>query len=192
LGDGPNTYAYVGNNPLTYIDPNGLSRTKAISQILSGGLGGTGVAAGTGVFNPDDPFGDGVGSGAGSSGGGFGLSPSPIPGAGLICILVPSVCSSLLSDSGTSDTPQQCEKPAIDDVESNDFCEQLALAEAKAGAGTVIISNLGDEPRLIALYGPGPWVKMRHRHICADGRVIVIHYFSNLRGKNVELKFKKR
>jgi RHS repeat-associated protein len=26
LDDGPNTYAYVGNNPLTYFDPNGLNR----------------------------------------------------------------------------------------------------------------------------------------------------------------------
>jgi hypothetical protein len=48
---------------------------------------------------------------------------------------------------------------------------------------------MGDAPRLTALYGPGPWIKKQHKHRCPDGRLLVIHYFSN--GKvNVELKFK--
>jgi hypothetical protein len=49
--------------------------------------------------------------------------------------------------------------------------------------------NFGDEPRLIAHYGPGPWVKMQHTHYCPDGRKLNIHYFSNGKGLNVELKF---
>jgi len=81
-------------------------------------------------------------------------------------------------------------KPAIADAEPGDLCEQLALAEAKAGAGEVIMNNLADEPRLVAHYGKGPWVKKQHTHNCFDGRKLVIHYFHNPRtGQNVELKF---
>ncbi|MBC5764484.1 RHS repeat-associated core domain-containing protein [Ramlibacter albus] len=80
-------------------------------------------------------------------------------------------------------------KPSIPDAEPGDLCQQLALAEAKAGAGEVIPIQLGDEPRLVAHYGKGPWVKKQHRHFChRTGRMLTIHYFSN--GKlNVELKF---
>jgi RHS repeat-associated protein len=35
LGDGPNTYAYVANNPLIYIDPDGQSKKKLAEFILS-------------------------------------------------------------------------------------------------------------------------------------------------------------
>jgi RHS repeat-associated protein len=80
-------------------------------------------------------------------------------------------------------------KPSIVDTQPRDLCEQLALAEAKAGAGEPIISALGDAPRLVTHYGPGLWVKMQHKHRCVDGRLLVIHYFSNRRGLNVELKF---
>lgn len=85
--------------------------------------------------------------------------------------------------------PDGCVKPAIPDVIPKDLCEQLALAEAKAGAGVPIMKNLGDEPRLIYWYGSGPWIKMQHTHRCPDGRLLVVHYFSNGRGLNVELKF---
>lgn len=85
------------------------------------------------------------------------------------------------------------EKPAICDVEPDDLCEQMALAEAKAGAGYPIIGQMGDEPRLIAHYGPGPWIKKEHKHMCINGRMKEIHYFHSLStNKNVELKFKKR
>jgi RHS repeat-associated protein len=80
-------------------------------------------------------------------------------------------------------------KAAIPDVQPKDFCEQLALAEAKAGAGRPIMGTMGDEPRLIAHYGPGPWSKREHIHTCANGRRLTIHYFTNGRGVNVELKF---
>ena len=79
-------------------------------------------------------------------------------------------------------------KPAIPDTQPGNLCEQLALAEAKAGAGKPLPMQLGDAPRLIAEHGPGPWIKKQHTHRCPDGRLLVIHYFSN--GKlNVELKF---
>jgi RHS repeat-associated protein len=84
---------------------------------------------------------------------------------------------------------EEC-KPAKKDVEPNDLCEQMALAEAKAGAGTPIMGSMGDEPRLVAHYGPGPWIKKQHTHTCSNGKKLVIHYFSNGKGLNVELKFK--
>jgi hypothetical protein len=90
--------------------------------------------------------------------------------------------------SSEEDSNATC-KPAIADVQPGDLCEQLALAEAKAGAGRPIMFQLVDEPRLVAHYGLGPWVKMQHTHICPNGRKLVIHYFSNMRGLNVELKF---
>lgn len=77
--------------------------------------------------------------------------------------------------------------PAIPDCEPTDLCEQLAYAEARAGAGTYIMGKMDDEPRLVAHYGPGPWRKKQHTHRCPNGKRIVIHYFSN-GAKNVELK----
>lgn len=95
--------------------------------------------------------------------------------------------------AANSDKAEQCGpilKPAIPDTESHDLCEQLALAEAKPGAGSPRMGAMGDEPRLVAHYGAGPWVKMHHEHRCPNGRLVVIHYFTNTRGKNVELKSK--
>ena len=58
LDDGPNTYAYVKNNPLTYYDPNGLSRL--LGQSLGGTLGealaGGGAASGYGGGNSSSGF----------------------------------------------------------------------------------------------------------------------------------------
>ncbi|MGF6350948.1 RHS repeat-associated core domain-containing protein [Variovorax sp. W2I14] len=100
--------------------------------------------------------------------------------------------AAILNTSGDTSKPEEppaiC-KPSIPDVSPNNFCEQLALAEAKAGAGEPIMGKMGDEQRLIALYGPGPWIKKQHKHQCPDGRLLVIHYFSNGMN-NVELKFK--
>ena len=90
-------------------------------------------------------------------------------------------------------TPQS--KPTKCDQEPDDLCEQLALAEANAGAGYQIMhgEKMGDEPRLIAHYGIGPWIKKEHKKTCYSGRQKVIHYFHSLSSrKNVELKFKKR
>lgn len=95
-------------------------------------------------------------------------------------------------DEGGTESKSCAQNPAIPDVRPRDLCEQLALAEAKGGAGIEIMKSLGDEPRLVAHYGPGPWVKMAHNHQCFDGRRLEIHYFSNRRGLNVELKFNSR
>jgi len=114
----------------------------------------------------------------------YGVAPMP----GMDCI----VCSinELYPPIGPEVPPPPTFRCPNPDIEPNDFCEQLALAEAKAGAGTQIMSNLADEPRLISHYGGGPWIKKQHVHICPNGRKLVIHYFSSLSsGKNVELKF---
>lgn len=43
-------------------------------------------------------------------------------------------------------------KPAIPDAKPRNFCEQLAFAEAKAGAGSPRMGAMDDEPRLVAHY----------------------------------------
>ncbi|WP_442753675.1 RHS repeat-associated core domain-containing protein [Methylocystis sp. JAN1] len=116
-----------------------------------------------------------------------------------VCAIFPLHCAAVaagtvwLAEKIIPTTPL-LSKPALPDARPDNFCEQLALEEAKAGAGYQIPpffpATLGDEPRLIAHYGAGPWIKKEHKHTCFDGRELVIHYFSNGQGLNVELKFK--
>jgi hypothetical protein len=57
---------------------------------------------------------------------------------------------------------------------------------ARANGGTVIIRNLGDAPRLIALYGKGEWVKKEF----VDAAGYTVHWFENLTtGVTAEWKF---
>jgi RHS repeat-associated protein len=84
-----------------------------------------------------------------------------------------------------------CPKGPIPDQAPRNLPEQLAMGEAKGGAGDVIMTNLADAPRLKAVYGDGKWVKMQHVHRNPDGTKTVIHYFRNqTTGQNVEFKFK--
>jgi RHS repeat-associated protein len=164
MAGGVNTYSYAFENPLYWTDPKGLS-----SAVLT---------TPKPIIGTPSPATAVLGAGmAGYWAGGKVYSAF----SGPISNMVDSVC-------GTWDEVDQVLKPAIPDVLPNDFCEQMALAAAKAGAGTVEMTGLADEPRLIALYGPGPWVKKRYTHYCPSGRKLTIHYFSN-GFLNVELKF---
>jgi len=155
LNGGMNTFGYVGGNPLTNIDPFGLSATSFAGRLAA--------------LCASNPTACRLGAAAAST----------------------AICQAAGGCSAPIDNSKQCtNKPAIPDIGPENLCEQLALAEAKAGAGTVIMRNLADEPRLIAHYGPGPWVKKEHIHYCPDGRRLVIHYFTSFSSnKNVELKF---
>ena len=67
------------------------------------------------------------------------------------------------------------------------LAEQLAMKEAQAGAGKVIMRGPFGDP----LYqGPG-WVKMQQIHTLPDGTKIVIHYMKNtITGATSQFKFK--
>ena len=96
------------------------------------------------------------------------------------------------------------------DEEPNTLRQWGVMLEARAGAGTAIIGpgtqkTLADSPRLVALYGPGRWVKMKHEKAFDSGfsgkgypknrrgTKVVIHYFKNLDTRErVEFKFKNR
>jgi len=82
-------------------------------------------------------------------------------------------------------------KGPIPDEEPASIAEQIALQQARAGEGREIMRNLGDEPRLVANYGPGEWVKMEHTFVTHGGQRINVHWFRNkTTGQSVELKFK--
>jgi RHS repeat-associated protein len=93
-------------------------------------------------------------------------------------------------------------KGPIPSVEPASLSEQLALEEAAANADIIIDNaDLGDAPRLEAIYGDGEWVKMGWTHEPADAPSGVagksgslrIHFFKNIdTGQTVEFKFKVR
>jgi RHS repeat-associated protein len=73
------------------------------------------------------------------------------------------------------------------------LARSLAIREAASaaarGAGTIIIRNVRDAPRLIATYGRGAWVKMQHVHHIRGGGKITVHWYRNLTtGRSVEFK----
>lgn len=83
-------------------------------------------------------------------------------------------------------------KGPIPDQQPANIYESITMDEARAGAGEIVMRDLGDTPRLVDNYGEGEWVKMHHSHTTPDGKGIAIHWFRNLtNGKNVEFKFKQ-
>jgi RHS repeat-associated protein len=171
LAGGTNLYSYVGANPLIRIDPTGQF---FFLPFIAAAFGGGGASTGTLLAGSALLFGTAIAIQSSSSSTGAKSTSDPF----FLSVL----------ESGTASSQNVC-RPALPDVQPGNLCEQLALAEAKAGAGNPIVWALGDAPRLEALYGPGPWIKMQHTHVCPDGRRLVIHYFTNGRGLNVELKF---
>ncbi len=100
---------------------------------------------------------------------------------------------------GTSTTPSSFNnateaggvlKGAIPDAVPANLTQQLALTEARASGGAQIMANLADNPRLVAVYGEGEWVKMQSVLRGTDVNTTV-HWFKNLTtGLEVEFKFK--
>lgn len=81
-------------------------------------------------------------------------------------------------------------KGMIPNAAPRTLIEKLALQSAMNSPGDIIIRNLGDTPRLVALYGEGEWVKMQYVLRGANSKTVV-HYFENLTtGLRVEYKFK--
>jgi RHS repeat-associated protein len=164
LSGGSSTYAYVLSAPLDAIDSLGLQSSP---QLCAQNPGWAEACEAAGMLPKPKQL----------------PLPSPAQMGGAAAA---AAAGGLAGEAA----PGAVAKPAIPDCEGGDLCEQLALAEAKAGAGMPIPMRypLGDLPRLVALYGPGEWVKMQHTHRCPDGRLVTIHYFSNGAGLNVELK----
>jgi RHS repeat-associated protein len=151
LGGGLNTFGYVGQSSLTFTDPFGLKPNLTCVAVCTG-LGS--IAGG------------GIGYVGGGLIGGFGGSVIPGPGtvAGAITLgqlggiaeaSSGGIAGNIVGQEACPDDNKP-NNPAIPDVPPNNLCEQLALADAKAGAGVIIMRNLGDEPRLVAHYGVGP------------------------------------
>jgi hypothetical protein len=82
-------------------------------------------------------------------------------------------------------------KGPIPDVVARNLPEQIVLQAARADGGRVIMTNLGDTPRLVAVYGEGVWVKMTYSVKGWDGVAYTVHWFKNLTtGLEKEFKFK--
>lgn len=97
----------------------------------------------------------------------------PLPSAGVAAKTAPQVLKGPIADAVPKTLPQQ-----------------LALGAAKEGRGTRIMANLADDPRLVANYGPGEWVKMQYV-MRGNDTSVTVHYFRNLTTKlDVEFKFK--
>ena len=79
----------------------------------------------------------------------------------------------------------------IADQQPANLTQRIALNTARSGEdATVIMRDLADEPRLVANYGEGEWVKMQYVLRGRDSNVVV-HWFRNLgTGENREYKFK--
>jgi hypothetical protein len=72
-------------------------------------------------------------------------------------------------------------------TEAKNLAEQLAMKEAKAGAGSRIMKGAINDPK----YPENLWAKMQHVHPTPDGNSIAIHYWKNLQTGQCEgFKFK--
>jgi hypothetical protein len=165
-------YGYVGGNPVNLVDPEGLQIAVPLPPIVP-------VIPGYGP-GPIDTN----GNGKDDAGEVAGQLDRWLCGHSIIWRSI-NACSIPVAPPVPSERPM---KGAIPDCLPTDLCEQLALAAAKAGAGRYKMGPMGDAPRLIAFYGPGPWRKKEYVHTCPNGKRLTIHYFSNGR-MNVELKF---
>ena len=72
-------------------------------------------------------------------------------------------------------------------TEARNLIEQMALNDAKAGAGERIMQGLIDDP----LYAEGVWAKMQYVLRTDNGYQVVIHYWRRIEdGFSIGFKFK--
>lgn len=97
-----------------------------------------------------------------------------------------------IRQSGDSTEPSLARKGPKPNEEPRNIPEQLAMESAKQGYGTPIMGEMGDAPRLNAVYGHGQWRKMQNVTRGSSGNV-TIHWFRNTDiGADVEFKFVSR
>jgi len=61
-----------------------------------------------------------------------------------------------------------------------DLKEALAIEEIRTGPVEIIMNDMGDAPRLSALYGRGTWRKIQHVHRSSSGEKITVHAFRKM------------
>ncbi len=178
------SYAYVANRPTLLVDPSGLR-----GEPRNGGGPGIGSILWEAFINPIESFQAGVP-----------LVPTwfwiadgaviLVSGGFVVCYFLSATCFAVGS-TVVAGGSQVANGPIANQVPASLY-QQIAMRAAQSGqVGEVIIEKLGDAPRLIANYGPGPWVKMQYALRTSDGRVAaVVHWFRNLvTGQDVEFKF---
>ena len=188
-----NLYAYVLNNPFLYLDPDGeeaisfaLSLTALYSAWSTGGLTAAAAAIGVAAL----PVTLAVATGVAVGWAAYEINKSN-PNLARNLLGVHAVASNGMYTPYYTFTPEMAKKAEKekDRTESKDLREQLALEEAKSGAGKEIPPEKlpVKDPR----YPTKDWAKMQHEHVGLDKRKINIHFWQNRdNGERNGFKFK--
>jgi RHS repeat-associated protein len=183
-----NLYTYVGNDPVNFVDPYGEFNMGGVAAVMYVGLLTVIAILMAIIMYLIEQMAKGGGSGSGSGGASGGGAPSPAPapapapgggggpGGGPPGPTPPAPPGADPGDGGTGDGADGKQARS----EPRDLREQLALDEAKAGAG----QDLTD--KIFRNYNRrSPWRRMGHNH---DG--IEIHYWENIvTGERMGFKF---
>jgi hypothetical protein len=154
----------VQNNPVNFVDPWGLYESH---WIFSG-------VPGQHLFD--------LGMTAGESGN---YSLASLYFAGMLTEQV--LFTLTLGQGGLAKQASECVLKTTARTVPANLAEQLALKEAKAGAGKRVMEELISDPN----YPKELWAKMQHVHNNPDGTQIIIHYWKNVKtGISDGFKFK--